>query len=670
MQFPLLLVFSIAILTGCSDKNKEAKEAEVNRVQATEVSSLPLDLFEHLPVAALEVAKSSKLEKRLEAGMDLILKDMQQSPSLPWPRVSNEVEPKGFVPSLNSVDFSFVDENTWYVAGTESLEQLSSGWRTVIDVWTMSPESASATQVANVVFDDNNFFAQIEEMYLTSERQQLVVRRGVSSHVADGQIIQEKLSPPSPEKFSFVFQWLDTLGLVDSKMAVTRDADVSETLFIDGQFMSSQRSGDILYVVSKYWAWQQGLNIDINTQENNASIFANSDSKDYMPTYRFTGKSQKPLSNECLIPDGTSTASAGLINITAIDLVSREILSNTCVNADVEGAYIEEDNIYLGLSSNATMDGLKGQSVLHKFSLDQGSVNYRASGAIPGVLQWQTPSLNIHKVNQGLHLVTTQRDDEWVPVHGVYLVHDNLNGELVYAGLQGSVSVEEPLLGGKELFETRFVGARAYLISEEETQPVAVVDLSSEEEVVNIGSLPLTKYFAHHDENVQWAGLTDDYILSVSTTSNSDGVSGGVDVRLLNIQNIAEPKVISEFSLGMSGSSTEVMYDLRGLSIHLDAATGHFNIALPASINKYVDQNFFHWDYTGLFIFDGAVNGDIASMDLTGSMVVAESNPNDLFEYRTTGSRSVFNGESIFHYYNGQVFGALRDLPDFVQGPY
>ncbi len=655
MHFLLLsIIMSTAVLSGCGKASKVSSNNEGVSAHGGAVASGfstarsgpdSIGGFQYRPVERLAVKAGGDLKQILELGM--IDKLQQLSHSHDSTVFSHGLSVDGRGAAGGSADHTASLGDYWFVGATEDAiyaDKAEPG----LDVWSVDPVLAGATRLRHISFVDYEAFANIGSMHLVSGEQsaQLMLRREISSQDIDGSSRLSKPSLPGPHNSSMLFQWANIDG-----MTTRSQWQPADTLLIDGQFIVSRRYENTLYVVSQFWAWQYGVGSESGGEQL----------RGYMPAYVLNGQERQPLSQSCL-SDG-SPANASLLNITAIDMNSRMVVSSQCVSARVDGVHFSETGLYLGRQRQSDIGEMETE--IHQFLIQAGALTYSAGGAVPGVFSWDG-SVALTEINQSLYVVSTQRDEGWRPMHAVYRIQGS-GGRLEY--LEASAG-EGPLLEGAELLEARFVGARVYLVSGDPQVPTSVVDLLGGSGPAVLGVLALDERFLARHKAARWLAVGPSHILSIANEMGAESLSGGLALSLIDVRDVGAPKVTDELYFAGLGTSSEAVSDLASLAI-TENPKGGIQFALPVAVYKEASlaQELVGWDYSGLYLFDVALAGGEASLTSMGAMVVAESEGLG-YEARYTGSRALIRGDSIFYYFNGQVFGALQSLIAFVNGPF
>lgn len=245
---------------------------------------------------------------------------------------------------------------------------------------------------------------------------------------------------------------------------------------------------------------------------------------------------------------------------------------------DVENAYISEKNMYLidnGYSGSRDVEfsdifGIKGLlgigdaikdsdstygSNIYKFNFkEDGSIEYQTKTQVEGTTIDQF-SLDEKDDNLRIALYTIKGSR-------VVVLDNNLKqlGETAY------------LAKGEKMYSARFVGARAYLVTYKNIDPLYSIDLSDPENPKALGALKIPGYSTYlqpYDENhiIGFGFQTEETVRRNSlgrVTSTSAKVTG-MKMALFDVSDISNPKMISEEVIGDSKTNSTVLENHKAL---------------------------------------------------------------------------------------------------------
>lgn len=224
--------------------------------------------------------------------------------------------------------------------------------------------------------------------------------------------------------------------------------------------------------------------------------------------------------------------------------------------------YVSPDNAYLAyqkwdpfwwsrvwdMSSSMRPDNGE-ESVIHRFSLSNGTITYQATGSFPGYLLNQ---FSLDEYGGNLRVATTDeryQNGEWTLDNAVLVLSPDL--EII-----GSL---KQLAEGEKIYAARFTGDRLYLVTFKQTDPLFVVDLSNPEHPAILGALKIPGYsdYLHPYDSTHLIGIGKD----TEETEPGRIVPTGVKIALFDVSDMDNPRLIDSRSIGEKGSSSEVLSD-------------------------------------------------------------------------------------------------------------
>jgi len=233
----------------------------------------------------------------------------------------------------------------------------------------------------------------------------------------------------------------------------------------------------------------------------------------------------------------------------------------------------------------------KEGTVVHRISIDGGTIVYEATGEVPGHVLNQF-SMDEHK---GYFRVATQTWNTGTiqpllpsqpststgtattvsgPASGVYVLDEKLN-------LVGRV---EGLGAGEQFHSARFMGDRAYLVTFKKIDPLFVVDLSEPRNPRVLGELKITGYsdYLHpFDEN---------FIIGIGKEADDQGSFAwyqGVKVALFDVSDPANPKEVGTFVIGDRGTESPVLTEHKALLFDSERSL----LVMPVTVAKLSGYN-------------------------------------------------------------------------------
>ena len=487
-----------------------------------------------------------------------------------------------------------VDEADWVKSDGRSVFSVlpgsasAGGGDTVIERLTLPSSAATdpALKPVDKLASPLRNAATVQGLYLDAERSQLVVlgERGSTGPVAD--------------------RWFSPMSWVGggTELAVVGTAGALATRYtlgISAQLVGSRRVGSVLYLVLRSRAQPQGFDAGWATPVTttaNTDKLATLKAADVLPTVSVNGGAASALlpPDSCMAAVKPAEPSADVITLVGLNLAaSTPTWSARCFAGATETFYMSPNNLYLATSRWTYTQGSTADAVvypgdmatdIHQFALDGSGFSYQGSGTVQGHLGFDLNRkpwrLGEHK---GVLRVATQTAQRWggpvialpvastttstitattsatttsgttasaaatgiadSPVH-LTLLKPDATKALAVVGTLPNTRRPAPLgKAGEQLYASRFVGDRAYLVTYRLTDPLYVLDLSDPTDPRVAGELEISGYSDY------LFPLSERYLLGIGKDALSDGSAGdgrfawyqGVKVSVIDVADPAKP---------------------------------------------------------------------------------------------------------------------------------
>ena len=517
-----------------------------------------------------------------------------------------------------------------------------------IRVLSTDPESATAAEVGEIPLSENQ---SVQGMYLDQDRLVALMTEFYWGHFGD--------------LWGDIAVWVDqTTGL---SIYDTSDAANPTLLFeaqIEGGFIESRRVGNFVYFISRHTPKIESLNYYVTNAEEQAANQTVLDAvtlEDMLPEIRVDGESRAlvdPL--KCYVTNDDGDPGYPVItSITAVPIDDPSAYQTFCYNEDAYGVYVSENAIYLsqylfGSDSYATR--------LHKFAFAAGSLDYRGSADIDGLL-W-TGGQNDFRISEHdgyVRAITTQYQGENQDRidHHLFILEESaasLALEIV-ARLPNDDQPQEIGKPNEQLYGVRFFEDRAYAVTFLQIDPLYVIDLADPTQPRIAGELEVTGFseFLHP--------VSTDLLLGLGRSQ-----IGGIKLELFNIADIANPLSLGSETLGGSGSYSEARYDRHAFTYQADV-DGIDRFIIPADV--YATDGTYQLQESGLYFYEihDKATPDLASLIPVGSLVVRSSASGQPW-YAGSRNRSIIHNDTVFYIRNEEVWATFWLAPTLVNGPF
>ncbi len=292
-----------------------------------------------------------------------------------------------------------------------------------------------------------------------------------------------------------------------------------------GEFATSRIIGDYIYVIGTQWPSQ------------------------------YSNESELPVPLEALYYLENETTYC-LTSFMSLDFMDNSSVPTVMgIFMDMSNViYVSMENIYITQCSsgyNYYYDSSNETTAVHRISVKDGQMKYRAKGEVPGhVLN----RFSMDECREHFRVATTKGQvwstGEDAAVNMVYVL--NMGMEMVGA-LEG-------IAPGEKIYSARFMGDRCYLVTYKKVDPFFVIDLANPAHPAVLGYLKIPGYsdYLHpYDEN-HVIGLGKDTMESGSP--NFEWYQG-VKLALFNVSDVANPTEIAHVVIGDRGSDSPALTD-------------------------------------------------------------------------------------------------------------
>ena len=440
---------------------------------------------------------------------------------------------------------------------------------------------------------------------------------------------------------------------------------------IEGVFVTSRKTTDGIYLISRYTPNIEGLNYYPETEEDlqlNQAILDALVIDDLLPEVSVDGSAVDALGpDQCYGIDADhelAPRDLGFPTITTIllfDPLQGTIQDVRCYVESSNGVYLSENALYLTQLHTIERDsGARQMTLVHRFDLAE--LEYTGSGEVSGGLfLGDNRDFRISEYDQNLRLVTSRftgdSNDLWE--HQLFILAPSMDEpELEVIGQLPNT--ENPTALGKEnedLYGVRFLSERAYLVTFERVDPLYAIDLSDPSDPEIAGELEVTGFsnFLHP--------VTEDLLLGLGLSEN-----GLAKLELFDVADLSQPVSRSALEAGrdLDYSYSSAEYDRHSFTYQaFDAAADR--MAIPVSGWSSEEAGFVSVERLYLYEISDKGNPDLAGLTEIGYLNVQNLAQG---QYASSQSRSVLHDDAVY-FINGEfVFSAAWQDPGGQQGPH
>lgn len=685
LSVPLIACGSLASLglIGCGGDNSSGKttdtETDYSKLSASELKPEPL-----------REASASELELLVKNGLRLNIAGQKEFDDVmrDTPILSNAADEGSSTESFSgtNVQVQGVDEadhvkyDGAHIFLATPIDYSNNQAEQHLKIFAADANTAQVSEVSDITLAADHW-GDVSELYLVNSNDAtsgLVTLRRSWNFIAFDTVIDDTDDAIEPnqdiaidmsvtdERFMpYHMQNGVEITLYDVRSPSNPDKAWSMTL--DGDLLSSRKIGNTLYLITSFMPGINNLEIYATTDEvrtANETLIKNTSLEKLLPEYSINGGSPQPLTSGdgCLIPESTTDTIgySNFINITAINLATQQMIESVCVNGYIDGIYSSQENLYLGGSKYEEWNFWQGYTVVHQFALTEAGVDYRATGAVEGILGWNNPAFRMDEYDDNLRLVTTTFNDQGERTHHLHVLRntDNSNQLTQIAQLPNDLHPEPIGKPREDIYAVRFHGERAYVVTFERIDPLYVLDLTDATNPVIAGELEIPGFSTYLHP------IGDNYLFSLGNETDNNGWQTGIKVSLFDIRDMSNPVLVNSHVLGNNYSWSDALYDHRVLSF-LQTSADQLRISFPMTFYNYeevhADNALYPSIHSGLQLFEiNGLQSNEASLEHLGEVVGAtnEDHP-ESFWYYIGRTRGIMHNNAVFYTYEATVTGEL-----------
>ncbi|WP_157048882.1 beta-propeller domain-containing protein [Syntrophomonas palmitatica] len=340
--------------------------------------------------------------------------------------------------------------------------------------------SSSLQVISRLTFSDKNF--NLEEFYVDSNYLTVIGSSGqeIAVPCKTGQSDAKVFCPPN-------WRYRHSTQVYIYNISDKNSPKKIRELELEGRYLSSRKIGSDLYLAS-----------------NQPFYFYNEDEV-FLPTYKDSALGNlttSPGYNDIkYFPDHIYPAYITLAGL-KIDQPSVKADIQTCLGQS-DNLYASASSLYLAVTDYNQPRSVIGQEIVpsspgttvFKFLLNGGKTIYSGKGEVNGTIINQ---FSMDEYNGCFRIATTSgnmwRNDQYTSKNNIYVLDKDMK-------LIGKL---EGIAPGEQIYSTRFMGKRAYMVTFKKVDPFFVIDMKDPAKPSVLGKLKIPGYsdYLHpYDEN-------------------------------------------------------------------------------------------------------------------------------------------------------------------------
>ena len=456
------------------------------------------------------------------------------------------------------------------------------------------------------------------------------------------------------------------------------------SLVLEGHLLGSRRIENKLYLITRFTPYIAGFAhypTGVAETSSNQRLLEEITLDELLPRASLDNADPIPLahSSNCFLPDITNSNSTypTLTTITAIDLNAPEESVSVCYGGYAYGMYASTKSIYLtatrhepSQSDNEVDNGFRVNTAIHKFAMTEIGPQYQGSGLVPGSLaiNGSNPSFLMGERDEVLHIITSWRDDNRWQHRLTNLRSNEDNTALnVIAQLPNTEHPEPIGKPNEQIYASRYIGDRAYVVTFEKVDPLYVIDLSDDSNPVIAGELEIPGYssYLHAINKDLLLGIGKD---AIADESGNFSWFQGLKLSIFDVSDISAPDEISTLNIGDRGTDSPILFDHHALA-YLPGKEGDADrFTLPIRLHEGGTQTspwqWADWQHNGLYLFeiDKSDTGVRAELNHHGTLISEKVDDTDAWNWRGVwNDRAVIQDSAVHYLHDNKLISADWD---------
>jgi len=258
--------------------------------------------------------------------------------------------------------------------------------------------------------------------------------------------------------------------------------------------------------------------------------------------------------------------SRNFVSVVSISMIDEdEEIEKEVIVGSGQNVYASLDNLYIVEGS-----WMSGDSVVLKYSLDKGDIDFKGTGKVSGHIlnqfsmdeyegNFRIATTKRPNFNWGVRPIEDTRNENEKVVNNMYVLDEDL--EVI-----GSV---EDIAPGESIYSVRFMGERAYMVTFLQVDPLFVIDLSNPTNPKILGKLKIPGYsnylHPYDEDHVIGIGNEVDAKIDADKIHDENAVYytavQGVKLSIFDVSDVENPIEKHKVVIGDRGTTSTAQYD-------------------------------------------------------------------------------------------------------------
>lgn len=235
---------------------------------------------------------------------------------------------------------------------------------------------------------------------------------------------------------------------------------------------------------------------------------------------------------------------SGVTQVVTFDAQADEDPHVTAILGGADHVYANHQVLVLAQTDYSWnfLEANETRTSLHQFRIGDATTDYEASGFVPGYLHDQ---FSIDE-RRGVVRVSTTQETRTDPENEPWLTETSNLVVTLEKDADELVVMDqtEPLAPGEQIFSTRFVGDRGYVVTFRQTDPLFVVDLSDPASLEVLGELHIPGFsdYLHPIEG--------NFLLTIGQDADETGTTSGAALQIFDVGDPTDPRLVHKHAFG------------------------------------------------------------------------------------------------------------------------
>lgn len=176
-------------------------------------------------------------------------------------------------------------------------------------------------------------------------------------------------------------------------------------------------------------------------------------------------------------------------------------------------------------------------TIINEVSINKGDIEIAANGKVPGHIMNQ---FSMDEDTDGTFRIATTLSQRWSYISKGSRTESSNNVFALDGNLRILSSLKD-LAEGEQIYSTRFIGERLYMVTFRQVDPFFVIDLSNPKDIKELGKLKIpgfSRYLHPYDDNT---------IIGIGRDASESGRTGGLKISLFDVSDVENPKEVAKF---------------------------------------------------------------------------------------------------------------------------